>query len=101
MIPNGEKFDLNPTSFGIAFEKKNGKTFVAGLWENNATQQYGITVGDEVLKINSIDTNQLSRLDLIALSLSKQSNTMTMEYKNKGKIHSATLRKEKYLPEIQ
>ncbi len=101
LIPNGERIDINPTYFGIAFEKKNGKTFVAGLWENNSIRKSGISIGDEVLKINSIDTSQLSSIDLIAISLSEKSSTMTMELKNKGKIRSVTLRKEKYLSEIQ
>ncbi len=101
LAPNGKKIDINPTYFGIAFEKKKGKTFVAGLWENNSIRKSGIRIGDEVLKINSIDTSQLSRIDLIAMSMSKQNSTMTMELKNKKGTRLVTLRKEKYLSEIQ
>ncbi|PID77769.1 MAG: hypothetical protein CSB21_03480 [Deltaproteobacteria bacterium] len=101
LIPNGKKFDINPTSFGVAFEKKNGKTFVAGLWENSSIKQSGIQVGDEVLKINSIDTSQLSSLDLIAISMKNESSIMTMELKSKEKTRFLTLRKEEYLSKIK
>ncbi len=97
LTPNGKKFDLNPTYFGVAFEKKNGKTFIAGLWENNSIKQSGINIGDEVVKINSIDTSQLSSLDFIAISMNKRNSIMTLELKNKEKTRSVTLKKEKYL----
>ncbi|PIE64188.1 MAG: hypothetical protein CSA26_09315 [Desulfobacterales bacterium] len=100
LVPNGKRIDINPTYFGVAFEKKDGKTFIAGLWENNSIRKSGISIGDEVKKINSIDTSKLSSIDLIAMSLSKQSSTMTIELENKGKTRFVTLRKEKYLSEI-
>ncbi len=100
LIPIGKKIDINPKSFGIAFQKRKGKTFIAGLWKNNSIKQSGIKVGDEVLKINSIETSKLSSLDLITIALSKVKSTMTMELKGKGKIRFVTLRREAYLPQI-
>ncbi len=101
LIPNGKRIDINPAYFGVAFEKKKGKTFIAGLWENNSIRKSGISVGDEVVKINSIDASQLSSIDLVGISMSKKNRTMTMELKNRGKTRSVMLNKEKYLSETR
>ncbi len=96
LIPNGSKIDHNPAYFGVAFEKKNGKTLVAGFWQNASLQRGNIKVGDEVLKINAIDTSQLSKIDLMAMLLSKKSDTMTLVIKDKENTRFVTLRKEKH-----
>ncbi len=101
LIPNGRIFDLNPAYFGVAFEKKNGKTYVAGLWKNSSIKNSGIHIGDEVLRINDIETNKLSSIDLIAILMSAQHSTMTMEIGDKEQIRSVTLRKERYLSKDQ
>ncbi|MBW1649252.1 MAG: hypothetical protein JRJ44_00980 [Deltaproteobacteria bacterium] len=52
-------------SFGIAFNKLEGKTFVMGIWRNSAADNAQIKVGDEVVKINSIKTEELSIIDIV------------------------------------
>ncbi|WP_321492734.1 retroviral-like aspartic protease family protein [uncultured Desulfobacter sp.] len=96
--PYGMPFETNIPSYGIALTKKGGKTLISGIWKNSAAANMGIQPGDEVVKINSTEVSTLSLMELLAMSLDKNTNSIEIEFINDGVRNKATLHKEMLFP---
>lgn len=98
LLSNGESLEKNPLMYGIGLKKLKGKTILSGIWPNSSAPKSGIRVGDEIIKINSIDTAKLPILELTKYFLNKEKSILDIEYKNKTGVHKLLLKKEHLLP---
>jgi len=86
LTPYGTPFEKNIPSYGLALVKENHNTLVSGIWSNSSASRSGINLGDEVVKINAMETNTLSLSELMTLFLDEKINSLKVEYINdKGK----------------
>jgi len=88
---NTLKNDLE--SFGIAFNKLEDKTVVMGIWSGSAADNGQIKIGDEVISINSIKTEDLSIGDMA--NISRNNTELNLKYLSDNQVKNITLNKKK------
>ncbi len=101
LTPYGIPFETNIPSYGLALTKKDRKTYISGTWNNSSASRSGIKPGDEVVKINSMDVNALSLMELIPLFLDENINSLEIEYLNAEEKQKTILHKGMLLPDLR
>lgn len=92
------KFETNSYSTGLGLRKDKGKTVVMGFYKGSPAAKSQIKIGDEVVKVNSHDTDTLSMLDLMEIFTDEIINVIEIEYLQNGNIQKVVLQKEMLLP---
>lgn len=72
--PGGNKLP----SFGFGVSKEKDKTIVTGVWKWSVADKSGLSVGDELIKLNGENANRLSSLDI--MQLLKTSDVLNLSY---------------------
>jgi predicted aspartyl protease len=101
LTPYGTPFETNIPSYGLALAKENHKTIVSGIWNTSSAARSGIKIGDEVVKINSLDAQALSLMELIPLFLDENINSLEIEYLQGKDRQKAILDKGPLLPVLK
>lgn len=101
LIPYGEQFETNIPSYGVALTKHDGKTVVSGIWDNSLASKSGIEVGNEITKVNSIEADTLSLMDLMQMFLDEKTDTIEIEFLNDKGRQEVSLHKEMLLPALK
>ncbi|MBT8340993.1 MAG: PDZ domain-containing protein [Desulfatitalea sp.] len=100
LTPYAIPFETNIPTYGIAFVKKDQKTMVSGVWNNSSAARNGLQPGDEVTKVNTMETSALSLMKIMALSLAKDKDTLTLELIKDKRFQEVILHKEMLLPDL-
>jgi predicted aspartyl protease len=101
LTPYGTPFETNISSYGLALAKADNKTIVSGIWNNSSAFRSGIKVGDEVVRVNSIEAGTLSLMELIGLFLDEAINSLEVEFVNDKGRQKAILQKGMLLPNLK
>ena len=100
--PCGAPFETNIPSYGLALTKKNKKTIVSGVWQNSIAARKGLKPGDEIIKINSIETSSISSvLELMAMFMDEKINSIEIEFQNEKARKTIVLQKDNLLPALE
>lgn len=101
LTPYGTPFETNIPTYGLALAKERNKTIVSGIWDNSSASSSGINLGDEVEKVNSMEVNTLSLMELGSIFLDKSISILEIEYSNDKGIQKAILHKGVLLPVLK
>ncbi len=101
LTPYGTPFETNIPSYGLALAKDDQKTLVSGIWNNSSASRSGIKLGNEVVKINSIDAKALTFMELIPLFFDENINNLEIEYLNGKERQKTILDKGMLLPVLK
>lgn len=94
-------FETNIFSFGLNLVKRNNKTIVSGVWDKSPASKLGIEPGDEIVKIDSKNTELLSLFELMTLLMDDSINSIDIEFIHKNRNHKGNLQKEMLLPILE
>ncbi|ACH40584.1 retropepsin family aspartate protease, PDZ/DHR/GLGF domain-containing [Citrifermentans bemidjiense Bem] len=80
-------------SYGFAVSYEKGKAIVSGLWKGSAADKAGLSVGDELIALNGRETAGMSLFDM--MQITKSSETLSVSYikGSSGNKSELTLRK--------
>lgn len=101
LTPYGTPFETNIPTYGLALAKERNKTIVSGIWDNSSASSSGINLGDEVVKVNSMEVNTLSLMELGSIFLDMSINILEIEYSNDKGIQKVILHKGMLLPVLK
>jgi predicted aspartyl protease len=100
--PRGIPFETNIPSYGVALTKNDKKTIVSGVWLNSIADRKGLKIGDEIIKVNSIETSTISSmLELMVIFMDEKKNSIEIEFKNKEERKVVVLQKDNLLPVLE
>lgn len=92
----------NLISTGLKFSKDDqNKTVVKGIWEGSPADKKGIQIGDEILKINSRNLDDLPYLEIKELINNEDEKEVELLVKNDSGERKVVLKKEMILPKIE
>jgi predicted aspartyl protease len=101
LTPYGTPFETNIPSYGLALAKKDKKTLVSGIWEQSSAARSSLQPGDEIVKINSMEANTLSLIELMVIFLDEDIHSLDIEFSNERGRQKAILQKGMLLPVLQ
>jgi len=101
LTPYGTPFETNIPTYGLALAKEDNKIIVSGIWNNSSASRSEIKLGNEVVKVNSMDVNTLSIMELMPLFLDENINSLEIEYVNGKGRQKAILHKGMLLPVLK
>lgn len=91
--PLNDKILSESKNYGIGINKNNGKTYISGVWKNSNAELQGLLPGNEILKINDLNTENLSLLDISEI-LYTGIEPVKLTLKNDDKVFIVSLSKE-------
>jgi hypothetical protein len=98
LIPNGEPMGNNPITHGVVLVQDEGKTIVAGVWEDSAAARAGLDIGDEIVRINGRDTTKLSTGKVWSLLADSGDDEVKLEYDRAGVRRTISLVRAPLVP---
>jgi hypothetical protein len=101
LTPYGTPFETNIPTYGLALAKERNKTIVSGIWDNSSASRSGINLGNEIVKVNSIEANTLSLMEFVSIFSNKSMNILEIEYLNDKGIQKTLLHKGMLLPVLK
>jgi len=101
--PTGTPFEQNIPGYGFSITKKDQNTIVSGVWLNSDAFQKGLQPGDEIIKINSIETSAVPTvMDFILMFFAdEEKSILTIEIANDTGRKTVVLHKKDLLPTLQ
>lgn len=95
-------FEHNIPTYGIGLTRKDQKTIVSGVWRSSVAFNKGLRTGDEIIRINSIETSTIqSVFDLMVMFTNEDSTSLTVELLNGNGRSTVVLQKENLLPVLE
>ncbi|MDJ0766547.1 MAG: retroviral-like aspartic protease family protein [Myxococcota bacterium] len=79
------------TTFGLAWEQKNGDLLVSGIWSESSAEEQGVQVGDKILRIDGQPVADSSPIELYQLLEAHEQTTV--ELTNEAGTRTVTLEK--------
>jgi predicted aspartyl protease len=98
LIPNGEPMGNNPITLGVVLVQDEGKTIVAGVWEDSAAARAGLDIGDEIVRVNGRDTTKLSAGKVWSLLEDSDDDEVKLEYDRAGVRRTISLVRAPLVP---
>ena len=100
LVPNGEQFETNLPSYGMAMRRDKNKIVVSGIWDHSSASKCGIKVGDEIKTVNAVDVKELSSTEIREMVSDEKADTIEVEFINEKGRQAVHLRKEMLLPAV-
>lgn len=97
--PVSSHYSTNIDGFGLALNRKDGKTVVMGVWENSSAYKSGLKIGDEIIQIGKVKTKSITNIyDLVELLNDERKKSVTILFRNKSGKHTIVLKRKMLLP---